>query len=323
MRSPESQRPWQRRVQSMVEEVARETSRHGDRSRVIPIDSLSTIRADVEELRKRERLNDFQKYIVGQLYVLDAPPARLGTASIIVVASRSPSLARLHFTWKGKRIPLMLPAGYIDKEAAPARIQRYLADLLEPLGYHLSHEPSLPRKLLAARSGLAVYGRNNLCYVAGLGSFFTLSTFFSDVPCADGRLSEIGRMARCADCTACVTGCPTGAISTERFLIDSELCLTYYNEGGGGRFPDWMDPGSHNCVYGCHRCQTVCPANLERLDDIVEPADFDEEETLMLLAGVPVEQFPRELREKVAGLNMTGYLAALPRNLPVLLERHG
>jgi epoxyqueuosine reductase len=32
----------------------------------------------------------------------------------------------------------------------------------------------LPLKSLAVRSGLAAYGRNNVCYVPGMGSFLEL-----------------------------------------------------------------------------------------------------------------------------------------------------
>ena len=38
----------------------------------------------------------------------------------------------------------------------------------------------LPMKLLAVRSGLAKYGKNNICYINGIGSFTRLEAFYTD-----------------------------------------------------------------------------------------------------------------------------------------------
>ena len=35
-------------------------------------------------------------------------------------------------------------------------------------------------KLAAVRSGLAQYGRNNICYVEGMGSFFSFHAYLTD-----------------------------------------------------------------------------------------------------------------------------------------------
>ncbi len=276
----------------MIDEVRRECSRHGDHAMVVSVDILETVRQDLAELARRESLGDFQRHILGSIYVTEPPKTGFSAASIVIVAAPTPALARLHFTWKGQRTAVMLPAGYIDKESAPQRVLRYLSRLLEPGGFHLLHEPGLPRKLLAARSGLAAYGRNNLCYVPGMGSFLTLSTFFSDLPCAALGVQPLQVMDSCSGCNACQQSCPTSAIGGRRFLLDAERCLTFFNEAGGYPFPDWIPPDAHNSLYGCHRCQTACPANRDRLRDVVEPATFDEERDRLVAGGESLGSAP-------------------------------
>ena len=217
----------------MVELLNQRILIHGDKSMIIPVRRLQDIKQDIEDLKGSGFLNDFQKYIVNDLYVLDLPDTEFEIRSIIIIASPSPSMAKITFHWKGKKIPLMLPAGYIIKETVPPNIEQYLNEFLSPRGYHVKHAPRLPHKLLAVRSGLSVYGRNNICYVEDMGSFLILAPYFSDIPCMEGSWHDICQMDLCKDCKACLNNCPTAAITNERFLINNERCLTYFNEADG------------------------------------------------------------------------------------------
>jgi epoxyqueuosine reductase len=106
-----------------------------------------------------------------------------------------------------------------------------------------------------------------------------------------------------------------------RFLIDNERCLTYFNEAGGEwEYPGWIDPSMHHTLYGCLRCQIVCPANRPYVNNEMEPVEFTEEETGFLLKGKPFETFPESLRQKVEALGMAEYLGAIPRNLRILFQ---
>ena len=155
-----------------------------------------------------------------------------------------------------------------------------------------------------------------------MGSFLNLAPYFSDIPGMEACWHDIRQMDVCSDCQACLHNCPTAAITSTRFLIDNERCLTYFNEAGGqGDFPEWIDPSSHHTLYGCSRCQTVCPANKKYLSNIIEPVEFTEEETILLWEGKPFEHFPETLKKKVKEIDMVNYLGALPRNLRVLFSR--
>jgi epoxyqueuosine reductase len=60
----------------------------------------------------------------------------------------------------------------------------------------------LPLKLLAAHSGLAVYGRNNIAYVSGMGGFLGLTAVYSDLPCEQDSWQEPQLMKRGETCNS-------------------------------------------------------------------------------------------------------------------------
>lgn len=306
----------------MINLTMQEILTHGNQGKIVPIHCLQEVKQDIEHLRENQPLNNFQKSIVTDHYRFDLPELDFEIRSLIIVASPSPAIVRVTFNWKGKRIPLIIPATYIDNVTAPKEIEQYLNEFLNPQGHHVKFAPRLPRKLLAVRSGLGAYGRNNICYVEGMGSFHNIATYFSDIPCTDEGLHEIHQMDLCETCQACLNNCPTAAITKDRFLINAERCLTYFNEADGKwDFPEWVQPSFHNCIYGCLRCQSVCPKNKDYLDNVIEPVEFTEDEALLLVEGRPLEQFPETLKQKVKELDMFDYLTALPRNLKVLLDR--
>jgi epoxyqueuosine reductase len=67
-------------------------------------------------------------------------------------------------------------------------------------------------------------------------------------------------------------------------------------------------------------CQRVCPENKEFLEWVEEGAEFSAEETTLLLEGVPPNQLPDVLMEKLAQWDMVDMLDILPRNLGVFLR---
>ncbi|TCL59716.1 epoxyqueuosine reductase [Hydrogenispora ethanolica] len=306
----------------MIELLSQEILSHGDKSRILPLERLADLQKDIAEFEERQDLNGFQKWIAGSLYQFDSPAADFGSRSLLIIASPNPAYAKVIFHWQGQKVPLIcLARSEMGKKAAPARTKQYLTRFLKPLGYHIQAAPRLPLKRLAVRSGLAAYGRNNICYVEGMGSFFTLVAYFSDIPCDAGDWHELRVMEHCQSCNACLKNCPTGAILPERFLIDNERCLSYFNESPGD-FPDWLPRSVHHCLYDCLMCQRICPQNRERIDHVTGPVEFDEAETALLLSGKTLPEFPPALRRKVRFLGMDEWLGAMPRNIRVLLENH-
>jgi hypothetical protein len=88
-----------------------------------------------------------------------------------------------------------------------------------------------------------------------------------------------------------------------------------------GVFPDWIDKSWHNSIVGCFLCQEACPENRKNLGNIVRMYEFSDEETEMLLSGVPLESIHAETRTKLEKINMIVYYKCMPRNLKVLFEK--
>lgn len=247
------------------------------------------------------------------------PPNGLGQPRSIIVVAQPQGQTRITFAWRGRTFAAIIPPTYLWSEVDGPTFE-LLTSVLEPAGHRVVRA-ALPKKSLAVHSGLARYGRNNVCYAPGMGSFFGLATYYSDLPCEEDCWGELAMLERCASCTACQRQCPTGAIVPERFLVRAERCLTYHNERDAGvPFPDWVDPAAHECVFGCLRCQRVCPENKEFLDWIEPGPDFDQAETALLLEGGPRERLAPDTVRKLERTEMLEGLAQLPRNLAALLK---
>lgn len=224
------------------------------------------------------------------------------------------------FSWNGKKQSFLLPPTYTAYDEKRIHVEQLVAKAVGKQNYKIA-TPLLPLKLLAVRSGLAEYGKNNITYVHGMGSFMRLTAVYSDMPCQKDQWQEARVMKRCENCSLCQKACPTGAIASDRFLLRAEKCITYHNEKKGTiPFPSWMKPTWHNCIVGCMRCQKVCPENKSFLHCIGESAEFDEEETRLIVKGVPKEKLHASTVEKLQLLSLTDYFDELPRNLSVLLH---
>ncbi len=305
----------------MVQALKQAIRDHGASMRILPVFRLEELRQEIGDFARHETLNGFQQYIVDKMYRFDIPDTGFDVASILMLAVPNPAYAKVVFQWQGSRYPVASLIRYAPGEEEPQTASaRWLAGFLEPRGFHLHPMPDLPLKRLAVRSGLAVYGRNNITYVDGMGSFFTLYAYASDLPCGDGDWSDLRRADLCDGCGICLHTCPTGAIRADRFLIDNERCLSYFNEGPGD-FPEWLSPQVHHLVYDCLECQRACPMDAETIGNVVGPVEFSEEETGRILGGGNFGGFDPVLQEKMRMLGMNQWMAALPRNLEALFQQ--
>jgi epoxyqueuosine reductase len=305
----------------MIEMVKQKMQENGYAVQIISIKHLEDLYKDVENLKSSVYFSETINTIVNDFYRFELPEVPFKINSIIVVASPSP-LVKVIFNWKMKKVPLMIPPTYLDNFTKSIEIESCLDEILSENNFHVKNTQSLPQKLLGVRSGLCAYGRNNICYINGMGSFALLSVFYSDVECMEDNWYEIRQMESCNKCSACINKCPTAAITNDRYLIKVERCITYHNEFTGVcDFPQWINPSSHNCIVGCLRCQTSCPKNKEYLNNIIEPVEFSNDETLLLLEGRVLDDLPSSLIQKIKQLNLVDYYDLLPRNLKVLLDK--
>lgn len=236
--------------------------------------------------------------------------------SFIIVAVFQP-IFELTVNWADKEFSAIIPPQYLA--TTDEDIENLISPFLKENGYRM-RLINLPLKHLAVRSGLAKYGRNNIAYVPGMGSFLRLVAYGSDLPAEKDAWGDEQLMDRCHNCTACQKLCPTAALDTDRFLLHAERCLTYHNESDDD-FPDWIDPAWHHCLIGCMRCQEVCPENRAFKKKIENLATFSESETAAIL-----DSAWDELSKSVGGQSIDDLViirnrkSLLPRNLRMLLE---
>lgn len=283
---------------------------------LISVQHLSVLKSELEQRLGDGSLdrNFYHERLTAFSYT---PPAEFPDAkSIIITAAPQPKIW-VEFWLDGKNFSAVVPPTY--SYATDEKVFQILSHRLADYGYRVE-KAIVPEKMLAVRSGLAGYGRNNVTYVEPYGSFARLKSFWSDLPCNSDYWQEFQIMERCRNCLACIKKCPTKAICPERFMIRAERCLTFLNEKSDA-FPDWVDPEWHNCLIGCMICQDICPLNKTMKDWVVKGEQFSELETLMILNGELKEKLSAEIQDKLKRLYLWDDYALLQRNFKVLIKK--
>jgi epoxyqueuosine reductase len=262
-------------------------------------------RGELDATLSREYLSGFDAH----------PTSKLpGASSVLIAASPQPTL-RLTFGGHSGPARVIVPPTYVNR--TDGMIRDRIAAVLEPRGHRVV-QAALPLKLLAARSGMTEYGRNNITYTEEMGSYFRLSAHYTDAPLPETGWGEPSQLDRCCACSACIHSCPSGAIRRDRFLLRAERCLTYHNERNAP-FPQWINPAWHRCLVGCMECQNVCPVNAPFRDRYEDAAVFSPDETEQMLAGTRADRVTPSVREKLMRLCLWDDYPAIARNLRCLL----
>ena len=291
-------------------------SEHGYQGKIVSIERVRELETEIMTRYQKGLLDAglYESYLASFDF---ACQQKLRDArSLIVVTVPQPQI-QVTFLHQDKSYPVIIPPTYYS--AVDSDVADFLKSVFESPGYQLQ-KVRLPEKLLAVRSGLAQYGKNNITYVKGMGSFQRPVVFISNYPCEEESWGETTVMEHCENCSACMKACPTDAIVSDRFQIYAERCLTFHNEASKP-FPQWLSASWHNCLVGCMICQKVCPANKDVVKWIEAGATFDNAETDLILSGVPRERLPRETLEKIKRLDMIRYYDVLGRNLKALIEK--
>jgi epoxyqueuosine reductase len=287
----------------------------GYRGTVLPIEHVAQLKHELEGRLSRKEIDPafYQKRL--SHFRFDVAESLPRARSIIIAAAPQPQ-RKVTFHSNGQTYSTIIPPTYYAD--TDNQIEEMLRDILGSNGYQL-YPAALPEKLLAVCSGMARYGKNNIAYVKGLGSFASPRAFLSDMPTGSSDWLEPRVMEDCDKCKACLKACPTGAIVAGRFLVHAERCLTFFNEERE-EFPEWIDPAWHNSLVGCMRCQLVCPVNKPFVNWVEDGEEFDEAETELILNGVPVDRLPPATVQKLNSCYMMEYLNLLPRNLRALMR---
>ena len=285
------------------------------------IDHLEELRNEIRFLHTGGSLDDgfYQELMVPRIEA--KKPRGMNRAKSIFIAAIPSPATMTKFHWAGQTVELVVPPTYNSYAPVSNRLNKLLKEAFSPEKRWIARA-ILPMKLLAVRSGLAQYGKNNITYIPKYGSFHTLAAVYTDYESPEDHWQEKVPLPMCEKCKACTIACPTGAISPDRFLIHVEKCLTLLNERDISHpFPDWVPASAHNALVGCMRCQRVCPYDKEVIGWHIDSGKFSEEETAYLLkgdfSGPEAKKMDRKLKR--LGLDLTVF----PRNLEVHLRRLG
>ena len=177
-----------------------------------------------------------------------------------------------HEVVKGKLRQLAAHFGfepYIEESVSPSPS---VADSPPTYRVFCDSAPILER-YWAVKAGLGWTGRNHQLIIPKAGSMFVLGELFLDI-----ELNYDEEMPnRCGNCHKCIDICPTKALGTwqdmankKTFLFDAKRCLSYQTIEYRGDLNPEVAQAMGDTIYGCDKCQTICPWNAHSIATNVE-----------------------------------------------------
>lgn len=137
-------------------------------------------------------------------------------------------------------------------------------------------EPFL-EKAWAVEAGLGWQGRHSIVINNKVGSFFFIGIIILNIELDYDRPWKENR---CGSCRLCIDQCPTEAIN-ENGTIDARKCIANLTIENRGPIPEDIIPKIGKRVYGCDKCQEVCPWNKHAKPNITPEFRLSEELKMM------------------------------------------
>lgn len=170
-----------------------------------------------------------------------------------------------------------------EKDKEHQRIIDYIK-FLDKRGIRIHIDGETPARMSAARAGIATYGKNCFAYARRgiLGSsWIEIIPILMDTEIEPDEPSvELGCPSWCKN--ACIAACPTGALYAP-LKMNPLKCIAYNSYYGPMITPMELREPMGIWIYGCDRCQEVCPRNQPWLNQSLpknqpledRAADFD------------------------------------------------
>ncbi len=286
--------------------------------RSLPIEYMSKLSDDMNRLKTSGTLSNNETY---RSYIDEFeinPPEKLPEAKSVILIALPDPVIHIDFNYQNTKHRVVVAPGY-------TRLNVRLTDLGADIRKNITGNKEtkfeyayIPAKLMAARTGLARYGKNNIAFIDGMGSYFKILTFFTDYEAKELRWQQPEVLQLCKGCDLCIKNCPTQCIREEPFVIDAGKCITLYNELADP-FPEWMPAEAHNALAGCMRCQDICPANKDIPHSTEFLADVTSAETEAILSDTPDEKQLESVKTKLARVGLVADMNHLAQNLRAVL----
>ena len=166
------------------------------------------------------------------------------------------------------------------------------------------------KDILSRFSDDFVIGKNTLLLHKEYGSRFAIACIKVSGDIDESQfLSFEKKIKTCTNCDLCISICPTGALSEERFNKDRcirQIMNTDFSQSDGKLV--------QNFLFGCDLCQQVCPQNAKERTPL--PAELKEKLSYKYLQNCLCDPQKMRFLEKYVGKNYVKFnrLCRLIRN---------
>ena len=132
---------------------------------------------------------------------------------------------------------------------------KYPGDRFAPF----SDSTPLDERYYAGAAGLGFPGKNSMLITREFGSWVFLGGILSTYPFEPSANKT--QVCMCpSTCNLCIKACPTGALIAPH-KIDASKCISYLTIENKGIVPAEIRQSIDGRLFGCDRCQSVCPFN--------------------------------------------------------------
>ncbi len=111
-------------------------------------------------------------------------------------------------------------------------------------------------RYLAFVAGLGFYGMNTCLINEKYGTYFFIGYIVTDLELD----ADLPNEKECMKCGKCIKNCPGRALDTE-YNLDVSRCVSYITQIKERLDEQTEILKSQKMIYGCDRCQEVCPHN--------------------------------------------------------------
>lgn len=267
----------------MIGQLQKWASQRGYRVACGNASMLDELQADLARLRESGEIDEAFYAANLTFFRYKKSVKTIGEPKAVIVIAVPRPAHRLTFQLRAGPFEVLLPPTYLRYSAMFEEVRKELTSAISELSGHLEQLVA-PLKSLACRLGLAAYGRNNLTYIPGWGSYYQLTGYVTDLDIGlaeDWRPVPLRLMNACTRCRICAAACPAKAMGDGRVLLHAERCTTLFSEQAG----DLKHDLPTNCLFGCLECQWTCPVNRGRLRIEEAGVAFDKNETEAILDG--------------------------------------